>query len=38
MLVNKKLYTRERALFGVSSEKLVPVEELQYRLFKEAEI
>jgi len=38
LLVNEKLFARERALFGVSSEKLSPVDELQYRLFNEAEV
>jgi len=38
LLVNEKLFARERALFGTSSEKLTPTDELQYRLFNEAEV
>lgn len=38
LLVNEKLLARERALFGRSSEKIAPAEELQYRLFNEAEV
>lgn len=38
LLVNEKLFARERALFGASSEKLTPTDEFQYRLFNEAEV
>jgi len=38
LLLNEKLFARERALFGASSEKLSPADELQYSLFNEAEV
>ena len=38
LFVNEKLLARERALFGKSSEKSSPGDELQYRLFNEAEV
>ena len=38
LLVNEKLFARERELFGKSSEKLTPADDLQYRLFNEAEV
>ncbi|MBU0927632.1 MAG: IS66 family transposase [Spirochaetes bacterium] len=38
LLLNEKLFARERELFGASSEKLSPADELQYRLFNEAEV
>jgi len=38
LLLNEKLFARERELFGASSEKLSPVDELQYQLFNEAEV
>ena len=38
LLLNEKLFARERELFGASSEKLSPADELQYQLFNEAEV
>lgn len=38
LLLNEKLFARERELFGASSEKLTPADELQYSLFNEAEV
>lgn len=38
LLLNEKLFARERELFGASSEKLSPADKLQYQLFNEAEV
>ena len=38
LLLSEKLFARERELFGASSEKLTPADELQYQLFNEAEV
>lgn len=38
LLLSEKLFARERELFGASSEKLSPADELQYQLFNEAEV